>query len=100
MIGDGEKYHYLAVTNSLGSVQGNSWNHEKKIFCLNWFNSYTSKNKLKEHEKIGSNHDTCCIEMPEWVNKISKHNPGEKLLKALFTIYLDLECTLKKLQSI
>ena len=38
--------------------------------------------------------------MPEWVNKISKHNPGEKLLKALFTIYLDLECTLKKLQSI
>ena len=100
MIGDGEKYHYLAVTNSPGLVQGNSWNHEKKIFCLNCFNSYKSKNKLKEHEKIGNNHDTCCIEMPEWVNKISKHNPGEKLLKALFTIYLDLECTLKKLQSI
>ena len=38
--------------------------------------------------------------MSEWVNKILKHNPGEKLLKAPFTIYLDLECTLKKLQSI
>ena len=38
--------------------------------------------------------------MPEWVNKILKHNPGEKSLKGPFTIYLDLECILKKLQSI
>ena len=28
-----------------------------------------------------------------------KHNPGEKSLKAPFTIYLDLECLLKKVQS-
>ena len=41
-------------------------------------------------------HDSCHIEMPEWVNKILKHNPGEKSLKAPFTIYLDLECILKK----
>ena len=45
-------------------------------------------------------HDSCHIEMPEWVNKILKHNPGEKSLKAPFTIYLDLEYTLKKLQFI
>ena len=38
--------------------------------------------------------------MPDWVNKILKHNPGEKPLKKSFTIYLDLECILKKLQSI
>ena len=44
-------------------------------------------------------HDSCHIEMPEWVNKILKHNPGEKSLKAPFAIYLDLECILKKLQS-
>ena len=37
--------------------------------------------------------------MPEWVNKILKHNPGEKSLKAPFAIYLDLECLLKKEQS-
>ena len=35
--------------------------------------------------------------MPEWVNKILKHNPGEKSLKTPFTIYIDLECTLKKI---
>ena len=45
-------------------------------------------------------HDSCHIEMPEWVNKILKHNPGEKSLKKPFAIYLDLECALKKLQSI
>ena len=37
--------------------------------------------------------------MPKWAEKILKHNPGEKSLKAPFTIYHDLECILKKLQS-
>ena len=37
--------------------------------------------------------------MPNCVNKMLEHNPGEKSLKAPFAIYLDLECILKKLQS-
>ena len=37
--------------------------------------------------------------MPEQVNKIIEHNPGEKSLKAPFAVYLDLECILKKVQS-
>ena len=99
MIGDCIKYHYLAVTNLSGLLQGNSSNHRGDFYCLNCFNSYTTKNKLKEHEEICNNHNSCCIEMPEWVNKIIKHNPGEKSLKAPFTIYLDLECIFKKVQS-
>ena len=43
-----------------------------------------------------NNHDSCHIEMPKWVVKILKYNPGEKSLKAPFAIYLDLECLLKK----
>ena len=100
MIGDGKKYQYLAVTNLSGLLQGNSSNHEGDFYCLNCFNSYTSKNKLKEHEEICNNHNSCCIEMPEWVEKILKHNPGKKLLKAQNTIFLNLECILNKLQSI
>ena len=96
MIGDGKKYHYLAVTNLSGLLQGNSSNHEGDFYCLNCFNSYTTKNKLKEHEEICNNHDSCRIEMPKWVEKILKYNPGEKSLKAPFAIYLDLECLLKK----
>ena len=34
------------------------------------------------------------MDIPEKV--ILKHNPGEKSLKAPFSIYLDLECMLKK----
>ena len=94
MIGDGKKYHYLAVTNLSGLLKGVSSNHKEDFYCLNCFNSYTTKNKLKEHEEICNKHDSCRMEMPEQV--ILKHNPGEKSLKAPFTIYLDLECILKK----
>ena len=99
MITDGKKWHYLAVTNLSALLQGNSSNHEGDFYCLNCFNSYTSKNKLKEHEEICNNHDSYSIEMPKWVEKILKYNPGEKSLKAPFAIYLDLECLLKKEQS-
>ena len=88
MIDDGKKYHYLAITNSS--------NQRRDFYCLNCFNSYTTKNKLKEHEEICNNHNSCHIEMPEWVNKIIKSNPGEKSLQEPFAIYLDL---LKKVQS-
>ena len=54
------------------------------------------KNKLKEHEESCNKHDSCRIEMPKWVEKISKYNPAEKSLKAPFVIYLDLDCLLKK----
>ena len=35
MIGDGKKYHYLAVTNLSGLLQGNSSNHRGDFCCLN-----------------------------------------------------------------
>ena len=99
MIGDGKKYHYLAVTDLSALLQKISSNHKEDFYCLNCFNSYTTKNKLKEHEEICNNHDSCRIEMPKWVEKILKYNPGEKSLKAPFAIYLDLEFLLKKEQS-
>ena len=54
---DGKKYHYLAVTNLYGLLLGNSSNHKGDFYCLNCFNSYTSKIKLKEHEEICNNHN-------------------------------------------
>ena len=98
MITDGKKRHYLAVTNLSALLQRNSSNHRGHFYCLNCFSSYTAKNKLKEHEEICNNHDSCNVEMPNWVEKTLKSNPGEKSLKAPFAIYLDLECLLKKEQ--
>ena len=99
MIGDGKKYHYLAVTNLFGLLQRNSSNDRGDFYFLNCFNSYTTKSKLKENEEICNNHDSCHIEMPDWVNKTIKYNPGKKSLKTPFSFFLDLECILKKLQS-
>ena len=99
MISNGIIWHCLAVTNLSALLKGNSSNHKGDFYCLNCFSSYTTKNKLKEHEEICNNHDSCHIEMPKWVEKILKYNPGEKSLKAPFAIYLDLECLLKKEQS-
>ena len=93
------KWHYLAITNLSTLLQGKSSNHREDFYCLNCFNSYTTKNKLKEHEEICNNHDSCHIEMPKCFEKILKYNPGEKSLKAPFAIYLDLECLLKQEQS-
>ena len=99
MITDGNKWHYPAVITLSALLEGKLSNHHGDFYCLNCFNSYTTKNKLKEHEEICNNHDSCHIEMPKWVEKILKYNPGEKSLKAPFAIYLDLECLLKKEQS-
>ena len=95
MIGNGKKNNYLTVTNLSGLLQGNSSNHRGDFYCLNCLNSYTTKNKLKEHEEICNNNDSCRIEMPDWANKTIKYNPGEKSLKTPFSFFLDLECILK-----
>ena len=74
-------------------------NHRRDFYCLNCFNSYTTKNKLKEHEKICNNHESYNVGTSDWVNKTIKYNPGEKSLKAPFSFFLDLQCSLKKEQS-
>ena len=96
MIADGKKCHYLSVTNLSALLEGMSSSHHGDFSCLNCFNSYTSNNKLKEHEEICNNHDSCHIEMPKCFEKILKYNLGGKSLKAPFAIYLDLECLVKK----
>ena len=58
MISNGEKQHYLDPNNLEALLEGNSSNHHGDFYCLNCFNSYTSKNKLKEHEEICNNHDS------------------------------------------
>ena len=97
MFTNGKKLHCLAVTSLSALLQGMSSNHYKDLYCLNCFGSYTTKNKLKEHEEIRSNPNSCHVKMPKWVEKILKYIPGEKSLKAPFSI--DLECLLKKEQS-
>ena len=96
MITDDKKWHYLAVANLSAFLQEMSSNYGGDFYCLNCFNSYTTKSKVKEHEEICNNHVGYHIERPKWAEKRFKYNPGEKSLKAPFAIYLDLECFTKK----
>ena len=69
MITNSKTSHYLSVTNLSALLEGNSSSRYGDFYCLNCFNSDTSKNKLKEHEEICNNHDSYRIEMPKWVEK-------------------------------
>ena len=65
MITDGTKWHYLTITNLSALLEGKSSNHHGDFYCLNCFNSYTSKNELKEDEEVCNNHDSFHIEIPK-----------------------------------
>ena len=69
IITDGIKWHYLAVRNLSALLAKMSSNHKGDFYCLNCFNSYTAKNKLKEHEEICNNNGSCHIHMPKWFEK-------------------------------
>ena len=99
MISDGVNWHYLAVSNLSALLEGKLSNHHWHFYCLGCFNSYTTKNRLKEHEEICNKHESCRTEMPKCAERIPKYAHGEKSLKAQFAIYLDLKCLLKKEQS-
>ena len=89
MITDGKKWHYLAVKSLSALLRGITSNHNGDFYCLNCFHSYSTKNKLKKHERVCNDHDYCYVEMPNEDNKILKYNHGEKLLKAPALIYAD-----------
>ena len=73
--------------------------HEGDFYCLNCFQSYTTENNLKMHEKRCEDHDYCYIEMPEKDNKILKYNHGEKSMKVPFIIFAELESLLEKMNT-
>ena len=50
MITDGKKWHYLSVKSWSASLRGITSNHKEDIHCLNCFQSYSTKEKLKNDE--------------------------------------------------
>ena len=99
MITDGEKWHYLTVKNVSGLLRRITSTHKEDFYCLNYFRSYRTRNKLEAHKKICENHNYCNEEMPTKDNNIIKYNQGEKSIKLPFVIYADLECLLEKMST-
>ena len=71
MITDGtSNWHYLAVKSISGLLRGITSNHNGDFYCLNCFLAYTTKNKLRKHERIRDDHDFCYVNMPDDDNNI------------------------------
>ena len=99
MITDGEKWHYIVAKILSKLLRGVRSNHDGDYYCLNYFRSYRTENKLNAHKKVCENHKYCNIEMPTDKNNIIKYGQGEKTLKLPFIIYADLECLLEKIST-
>ena len=78
MITGVKKWHYLALKSLPTLLREITSNHKESFYCLNCFPSYSTKNKLKKHEKVCNDHDYCYVEIPNEYNKILKYNHGEK----------------------
>ena len=80
-------------------LRGTTSNHDGDFYCLNYFYSHGTKNKLKKHYNVCKNHDYCYVEMSEEDRKILKYNHGEKSVKHPFIIYADLKYLLAKVNT-
>ena len=80
-------------------LKGITSNHKGDFYCLNCFHSYSTKEKLKKHQKVCNDYDHCYVEMSDEGNKVLKYNYGEKSLKVPAIIYANLECLLEKMHS-
>ena len=99
MVTDGKKWQYLAVKSLSELFRGITGNNNGDFYCLIFFQSYNTENKLKKHKKVYENHDYSYVEIPEEDNKILKYNQGEKSMKVPFIIYADLESLLEKMNT-
>ena len=61
MITDGNKRYYIAISSLPALLRRKSSNHDGDFYCLNCFNSYSTKNRFKEHGEISNKHDSCLI---------------------------------------
>ena len=99
-ISDGKgTWHYIAIKSIPALFKGISSSHKGDYYCLNCFNSYRTKQKLDDHEKLCGNHAFAKLKMPEEKNKFISSTLGKNTLKNPFIIYADFECLLKPMDT-
>ena len=63
MITNEKKWHYLAVRKSSALFKGITSKDDGGFYCLNYFYSYRTENKLKLHYNVCKSHYCCYVEM-------------------------------------
>ena len=98
MIADNEKWYYLDVKKLSALFCKITSKHGGDFYYLNCLNTFSTKNKLKEHKNVCKNHDYCYIEMSK-EESILKYNHQEKFMKTPFIICADMESLLEKIDT-
>ena len=62
---DGKRWRDLEVKILPALLTGIISNHHRNFYCLNYFHSYCTHNKLKKYERVCNNHDFCHVAMPK-----------------------------------
>ena len=73
--------------------------HHGDFYCLNCIHSFVKENKRESHKKVCENKYFCNVIIPSEGTKILEFNQHQKSDKALFIIYEDLECLIKKIDG-
>ena len=88
------------VKNSLSALlRGIASTNNGDFYCLIFFHSFRTKNKVKKHQHVCKDHDYCYVKMPNKDNNILKCNNGENFMKAPCNIYADMESLLEKIST-
>ena len=80
-------------------LRGITSKRDGDFYYLNFFDSFSTGNALKNHESLCKDHDYCYIEMPDKDGNTLKYNPEETSMKIPFIIYGDLECLPEKMST-
>ena len=89
------QWHYLAVKKLSALLGGITSESNGDFYCLNCLHYFRTKNKLESHKKLCENKDICNAIMPSEGSKILELNQYQKSDKALFIIFVDLECIIE-----
>ena len=86
MISNREKWHYLTVKKLSALLRGITSKNNGDFYCLNFLNSFRTKNKLESHKGVCENKEFYNVVMPSEYTKILEFNQYQKSDKATFII--------------
>ena len=99
MIQNEEKSHYLAAKELSALLREVTSKHHGDFHCLNCLHSFAREKKLESHKKVCENKDFYDVIVTSEDIKILEFNQYPKSDEALFIIYADLECIIKKIDG-
>ena len=80
-------------------LHGITSKHDGDFYCLNYRNSFRTKNKLKSHESVSKNKGFCGIVMPSEKSNILEFNQCMNSDKMPYIIYAEIDSLIKKIDG-